>query len=76
MPRNEALVPHNCAYATAERGPHSANSSFVAFENTAKLKPVSKMNFLPMKGEKPITSYCILTKLVRRRVRVMATLQC
>ena len=40
--RNEALVPGGGAHAPAERGPHSANSTFVVLKNTAKLKLVSK----------------------------------
>ena len=43
-----------------ERGPCSTNSTLVVFENTAKLKPNFKMNFLPMKGESSITSCCIV----------------
>ena len=35
------LSPFN-TFRTAERGPCSANSTFVVLENTAKLKPVSK----------------------------------
>ena len=39
---NEALVPRGCAHAAHRIGPHSANSTLVVLENTAKLKLVSK----------------------------------
>ena len=39
----ETVQPLFKTFCTAERGPHSANSTFVVLENTAKLKPVSKL---------------------------------
>ena len=41
-----------------EQGPHPTHSTFVVLEN--KTETSFKMNFLPMKGENPITSYCVV----------------
>ena len=42
-----------------ERGPHSANSTFVVLENS-QTETGFKTNFLPMKGENSITSHCVV----------------
>ena len=52
VPRNKPLAV--VLTRPEKQGPHSAGSTFVLLKNTASFKT----DFLPMKGENSITSYC------------------
>ena len=54
-----------------ERGPRSMNSTFVVLENTAKTETGFKTNFLLMKNENSITSYCVVLMFKSSKIQLL-----
>ena len=60
IPQNEALVPHSCAPATCGTRPSFREFCLRHLGKHSQTKTSFETNFLPMKGENSITSYCIV----------------
>ena len=67
-PQNEALIPHGCAPAARGTGPLFRKFCFCCLEKHSQTETGFKTNFLPMKGENSISSYCIV--LMFRLVKI------
>ena len=57
---NEALVPHGCVHAAGGMKPSFRELYFCHLWKRSQTETGFKTNFLPMKGENSITSFCVV----------------
>ena len=69
VPWNEALTPCSCAHNTHKTRPSFCELYFCCLGKHSQTETGFKRNFLPIKGENPITSYCIVLTFKSAKMR-------
>ena len=69
VPRNKPLIPRGCANAAHGMRPLFHVLCFCCLGKHSQTESSFKTNFLPMKRENPITSYCVVLTFKSAKMR-------